>query len=84
VDDDRPWLGEEPSARPDLTFRPVPTGIAVFTAVATPIAVWGLTWSGGPNGVVIAFAVLAGVVAGIAAGLGIERHGGEPPVGPRL
>lgn len=84
VDPDRPWLGDEPSARPDPTFEPWPAGLGVFTAVAIPIVLYGLTRDGGVNGAIVALGILIGAVAGIAAGVAIQRRGGrwpEPPEG---
>ncbi len=34
---DRPWEGEEPSARADPTFSSVPAALGVFLAVAGPV-----------------------------------------------
>lgn len=85
VDPDRPWLGDEPSARPDPTFESWPAGLGVFTAVAIPIVVIGLTRDGGVNWGIVALGVLIGAVAGIAVGTAIERRGGrwpEPPEDP--
>jgi hypothetical protein len=84
MDDDRPWDAEEPSARADPTFRPVSTGLGVFTAVATPVAVYGLSRGGGPDWAIIAIGVLLGVIAGVLAGLAIERAQGLRQRGPHL
>lgn len=84
-DEDRPWLGEEPSARPDPTFHPVPAAIGVFTAIAVPVVVYGVTRSGGADGTIIGIGILAGIVVGLLVALVIVREGGHPPGrGPRL
>lgn len=84
-DEDRPWLGEEPSARPDPTFHPVPTGLGVFTAIAVPVVVYGVTRAGGADGAIIALGILAGIVAGLLVAYVIVREGGHPPGrGPRF
>lgn len=85
LDEERPWLGEEPSARPDPTFHPVPAGIGVFTAIAVPIVVYGITRTNGPDGTIITIGVLIGIILGLVVGLIISREGGHPPGrGPRL
>ncbi|MFN8175402.1 MAG: hypothetical protein U0T02_10085 [Solirubrobacteraceae bacterium] len=82
VDPDRPWVGEEPSARPDPTFQPWPAGLGVFTAVAIPIVLFGLTRDGGTNGAIVALGILVGAIAGIAVGVAIHGRGGRWPEPP--
>lgn len=79
VDPDRPWVGEEPSGRPDPTFEPWPAGLGVFTAVSIPIVLVGLTRAGGVNAGIVVLGILIGLIAGIAAGVAIERRGGRWP-----
>src|SRR3954463_12633511 len=69
MDDDRPWQGEEASARADLTFPPVGTAIAVFLAVAAPICFLGIAREGGTNAVVVALGIVVGTVVAVAARL---------------
>ncbi len=84
VDPDRPWLGDEPSGRPDSSFEPWPAGLGVFTAVSIPIVLVGLTRDGGVDAGIVVLGILIGLIAGIATGVAIERRGGrwpEPPPG---
>jgi hypothetical protein len=79
MDDDRPWLGEEPSARADLTFPPVGTAIAVFLAVAAPVCFLGIAREGGTNLVIVALGIVVGTIAAVAAGLGLAVRDGRGP-----
>jgi hypothetical protein len=78
--EDRPWLGDEPSARPDPTLRPVPVGVAIFWAVFAPVVVYAMTRPGGPEVHWVFLGLLLGVSLGILGGATIagdsER---EPP-----
>jgi hypothetical protein len=85
MDDDRPWQGAEPSARADLTFRPVPTAIGVFFAVAGPICFVGIARAAGTDALVVAIGLVAGVVVAVVAGLALAARGGKLPGGkPQL
>lgn len=68
MNEDRPWDGEEPPGRPDLSFPPVPTAIAAFCAVAAPIVFGGIAAgvrrAGDPLASVMVVGVLLGIVAG--------------------
>jgi ABC-type dipeptide/oligopeptide/nickel transport system permease component len=77
MDDDRPWLGEEPSARPDVTFRALPVAIGVFFAVAGPIVFAAVARPAGTNVKLVAAGLLAGVVFGVAAGLWVASRRGR-------
>jgi hypothetical protein len=79
MDDDRPWLGEEPSARADLTFPPLATAIGVFLAVASPICFLGIARSEGTNVVIVALGIVVGTVVAVAAGLVLAARGGRGP-----
>jgi hypothetical protein len=78
VTEDRPWLGDEPTARPDPTLRPIPTGLALFTAITTPFVIYGLTRDHG-GGRWILVGVLVGAIVGLIAVALIDRFGGHPP-----
>jgi hypothetical protein len=79
MDEDRPWLGEEPTARADLTFPPVGTAIAVFLAVAAPICFLGIARAGGTNVVIVAGGIVVGTVVAVAAGLALAFRDGRGP-----
>jgi NO-binding membrane sensor protein with MHYT domain len=79
MDDDRPWLGEEPSACADLTFPPLATAIAVFLAVASPICFLGIARAEGTNVVVVAVGILVGTVIAVAAFLALAVRDGRGP-----
>lgn len=82
--EDRPRRASEPTARPDLTFNPLATGIGVFTAVAAPVAAVGLSLSGQLHNLVAGGGVVLGLVSGLAAGLWLDRRGGRVWNGPQL
>ena len=82
MNEDRPWLGEEPTGRPDPTFRPWPTGFGVFLAVAAPIVFYGISRAGGTDVTVVAIGVVAGIVVGALVGSWLAAHGGEGPRSP--
>jgi hypothetical protein len=87
-EDDR-WRGIEPpprgpSAPPDLRFNPLATAIGVFAAVAIPVVVVGYTRASGPNGMIIAIGVIAGLIVGLIAGLWVAHRGGRVWRGPQL
>ena len=85
MDDDRPWLGEEPSARPDLRFAPLPTAVGVFLAVAGPICFVGIAREGGTDVTVVGLGVVAGLLLAVAVGLVLVALGGwEPRIRGRL
>lgn len=77
MNDDRPWDGPEPSGRPDLSFPPIPTGIAVFLAVSAPIVFGGIAVgvrrSGDPLVSLMIIGVLVGVAAGVLTFLALAR-----------
>ena len=79
MDEDRPWEGEEPSARPDLSFPPGPTAVAVFLAVAGPICFVGIAHRGGTNAAVVALGIVVGTVVAVAVGLALSARGGRGP-----
>lgn len=79
MDDDRPWLGEEPSARADLTFPPLATAIAVFLAVASPICFLGIARAEGTNVIIVALGIVVGTVVAVAAGLALAVRDGRGP-----
>lgn len=79
MDEDRPWLGEEPSARPDLTFPPGPTAVAVFLAVAAPIVMVGIARDAGTNVVVVALGIVIATVVAVGAYLVLTARGGRGP-----
>jgi len=73
-----------PSVPPDLMINPLAGGIAIFTAVAIPIVVVGLTRTGGANGMIIAIGIVVGLLAGVLAGIWLARRGGRVWRGPRI
>lgn len=77
MSEDRPWEGDEPSARPDTTFSPVPAAIGVFTAVAGPIVFAAVARDTGTNVLLLAIGLGAGVLAGVIAGLWLASRGGK-------
>ncbi len=81
MESDRPWLGKEPSARPDTTFRPGATAIGAFTAVALPIVLYGITRQPGADGWTIGVGILAGLVVGLLVALVLLREDEPPPEG---
>lgn len=82
MNEDRPWLGEEPTGRIDPTFRPAPTGLAIFFAVAAPIVFAALIQSGGTNWTLFVIGLAVGVVAGVIAFLLMDARGGRGPRPP--
>jgi hypothetical protein len=80
VNEDRPWLGEEPTGAPQPDFSPGPTGIAVFFAVAAPIVFAGIAIGvrrdGEPSALVIVIGVVVGLVAGALTTLALSRRRG--------
>jgi hypothetical protein len=84
VSEDRPWEGEEPSARPDTTFSPVPAAIGVFTAVAGPVAFAAVARDEGTNVLLLVIGLAAGILAGVIAGLWLATHGGRVSDRPKL
>lgn len=79
MDEDRPWLGEEPSARPDLTFPPGLTAIAVFLAVAAPIVTIGIAHDDGTNKLVVALGIVVATVVAVVVFVGLTARGGRGP-----
>jgi len=65
-------------------INPLAGGIAIFTAVAIPIVVVGLTRTGGANGMIIAIGIVVGLLAGVLAGIWLARRGGRVWRGPRI
>ena len=85
MDDDRPWLGDEPSARPDPTFHAIPTAIGTFTAVVVPFIVYGFTRPNGTDSGIIAIGAVIALLFAVLVGVVIHREGGHPPGrGPRV
>lgn len=84
MSEDRPWEGEEPSARPDTTFSPVPAGIGVFTAVAAPIAFAAVARDEGTNVLLLAIGLAAGVLAGVIVALWLASRSGRVSDRPQL
>jgi hypothetical protein len=82
VTEDRPWLGEEPTGRPDPSFRPGPTGFAVFLAVAAPIVFIGVARAEGTNVAIVALGLAAGLIAGFAVAAWVDARGGRGPKTP--
>lgn len=88
MNEDRPWLGEEPSARADLSFPAGPTAFGVFFAVAAPIVFLGIALGVRRDGSPMTLVVLAGVLVGILAAAltyaALARRAGEsgPPDPP--
>jgi hypothetical protein len=69
-----------PSAPPGTQFQPVATGLGVFFAVAVPVFVLGYARTGGPDGLIMALAPVAGLIAALLAGTWVaRRRGGGPP-----
>jgi hypothetical protein len=68
VSEDRPWLGDEPTGQPDPSFRPGPTGLGVFFAVAAPIVFAGIAIGVRRDGSPIVGLMVAGVAVGLLAG----------------
>jgi len=84
MNEDRPWEGEEPSARADTTFSPVPAGIGVFTAVAGPIAFAAVARDTGTDVVLLIIGLAIGILAGGIAGLWLASRGGRVSDRPHL
>jgi hypothetical protein len=82
LDEDRPWLGEEPSGRPDPTFHPGTTGIGVFFAVAGPIVFAGVARAEGTNWLIVVIGLAAGVLVGALVASWLESRGGRGPRQP--
>ncbi|MDQ6807170.1 MAG: hypothetical protein M3065_19940 [Actinomycetota bacterium] len=81
---DRRERASDPSGRPDLTFNPLAGGIGVFTAVATPVAGYGLSLTGQLHTLVPAAGLVLGLLTGLAAGLWLDRRDGRVWNGPQL
>jgi hypothetical protein len=77
--EDRPWLGEEPSGRPDPTFDPLTTGIGVFFGVAGPIVFAGVARAEGTNWAIVALGVAIGIFVGAMVALWLDGRGGRGP-----
>ena len=69
---------------PDLTINPLAGGIGVFTAIAIPIVVVGLTRTGGANGVIIGIGIVVGLLAAVLFGIWLAHRGGKVWSGPRI
>ena len=82
MNEDRPWLGEEPTGRIDPTFRPIPTGIGIFFAVAAPIVFAALIQSGGTSWPLFAAGIGIGLIAGLCAYFVMDSRGGRGPRSP--
>jgi hypothetical protein len=75
---------EDPTGRPDLTFSPLAAGLGVFTAVAAPLVIIGLSLSGHMHSLVMGAGVVLGLLIGLATGLWLDRRGGKVWNGPQL
>lgn len=84
MSEDRPWEGDEPSARADNTFSPVPAGLGVFTAIAGPIAFAAVARDTGTNVLLLVIGLGAGALAGVIAGLWLASRGGRVSDRPNL
>lgn len=77
MSEDRPWDGPDPPGRPDLSFPPIPTAVAVFFAVAAPIVFGGIAVGvrrdGDPRVPLMVIGVLVGIGAGIVTFLALAR-----------
>lgn len=77
MSEDRPWDGPDPPGRPDLSFSPIPTAIAIFFAVAAPIVFGGISLGirrdGDPRVSIMVIGVLVGIGAGILTFLALAR-----------
>jgi hypothetical protein len=82
VNEDRPWLGEEPTGRPDNSFPPGPTGFGVFLAVAGPIVFIGIAYPDGTNLLIIGAGLVVGLIAGLGAASWLESRDGQGPQPP--
>jgi hypothetical protein len=74
----------DPTGRPDLTFNPLAAGLGVFTAVAAPVVIIGLSLSGHMHSLVMGAGVVLGLLIGLATGLWLDRRGGKVWNGPQL
>lgn len=77
--EDRPWLGDEPTGRIDPTFRPVPTGLGVFFAVAAPIVFAAVIQSGGTSWPLFAGGIGIGLIVGVFTYFVMDARGGRGP-----
>jgi hypothetical protein len=82
VNEDRPWLGDEPTGRVDPTFHPVPTGIGVFFAVASPIVFAAVIQSGGTNWALFVAGIAIGIIVGVVTFFVMDARGGRGPRTP--
>ncbi len=77
MSEDRPWDGPDPPGRPDLTFPPIPTAIAIFFAVGAPIVFGGISLGvirdGAPRVSIMVIGLLVGIAAGIITFLALAR-----------
>lgn len=79
MNEDRPWLGDEPTGRVDPTFRPIPTGIGVFSAVAAPIVFAAVIHSGGTSWPLFVIGIGIGLIAGFIAYFVMDARDGRGP-----
>jgi hypothetical protein len=84
VNGDRRVPAGEPTGRPDLTFNPLAAGIGVFTAVAAPVAGYGLSLSGHLHTLIPGLGAVLGLLSGLAAGLWLDHRDGRVWNGPQL
>jgi hypothetical protein len=75
---------EDPTGRPDLTFNPLAAGLGVFTAIAAPVVIIGLSLSGHMHSLVMGAGIVLGLLLGLASGLWLDRRGGKVWNGPQL
>lgn len=75
---------EDPTGRPDLTFNPLAAGVGVFTAVAAPVVIVGISLSGHMHSLVMGAGVVLGLLSGLTTGLWLARRGGKVWNGPQL
>jgi hypothetical protein len=76
--------GQPPKPQDNIRFNPLATGIAVFTAIAIPVIVFGYTRAPGPNTTIIVIGIVIGLLAGLFAGLWVDHRGGRVWRGPQL
>lgn len=84
MNEDRPWEGEEPSARADPTFSPVPAALGVFLAVAGPVVFVAVSRPEGTNRILLGIGLIAGLLVAVGVGMWLARRGGRVQDRPPL